>query len=177
MTILLKTGGNPSALTGAMRAALREIDPRLPVTESRPLSRSLADAMARTSFTVTMLGIAAVMALFLGAVGLYGVISYIVSQRTQEIGVRIALGAPAGDVRGMVVRRGMALAGVGIVVGLVGAFALSSVLATLLYEVSATDPWTYAGVAIVLAFTALVASWLPARRAAAVDPVVALRGE
>lgn len=177
LTIMLRTTGNPTALTGAIRSALREVDPRLPVTESRPLARSLADAMARTSFTVTMLGIAASMALFLGAIGLYGVISYIVSQRTQEIGVRIALGAPVAGVRGMVVRRGMALAGVGIGIGLVAALALSSVLATLLYEVSATDPLTYGGVALVLALTALVASWVPARRAAAVDPVVALRGE
>ena len=164
-------------LTGPLRAAVRRVAPRIPVTTIQPMARVLDDAMARTSFTVVMLGLAAACALFLGAIGIYGVISYLVSQRTQEIGVRIALGAPAASVRHMVVRRGMILTGAGILTGLAAAVGLSSVLSALLYEVSATDPVTYVGVAAVLTLTAFLACWLPARRAAAVDPVVALRGD
>ena len=124
-----------------------------------------------------MLGIAAGVALLLGAIGIYGVISYIVSQRTQEIGVRIALGSSRGGVQAMVVRRGLVLAAVGIVIGLGAAVAVSRVLTSLLYEVNSNDPTTYAGVAAVLGLVALVASWLPAIRASSVDPVVALRAD
>ncbi len=112
-----------------------------------------------------------------GAPTIYGVISYVVSERTQEIGVRIALGASRRSVQAMVVRRGLVLAIVGIAVGLVAAIAASSVLTSLLYEVDTTDPATYAGVAAMLGLVALVASWLPAIRASAVDPVVALRAD
>ena len=132
-------------------------------------------ATARTSFTVAMLGVASGVALLLGMIGIYGVISYVVSQRTREIGVRMALGASAPEVRGMVVRQGMGLAGVGVLVGLVGAWLMSSVMTSLLFGTSATDPVTYASVALALTLVAGIASWLPAQRAAAVDPAKALR--
>jgi len=121
-----------------------------------------------------MFAVASAVALLLGMVGIYGVISYVVSQRTREIGVRMALGASAPEVRRMVVRQGMGLAAVGVGAGLVGAWLMSSVMTSLLFGVSATDPLTYASVALALSFVAGVASWLPAQRAAGVDPSRAL---
>ena len=123
---------------------------------------------------MAMFAVASAVALLLGMVGIYGVISYVVSQRTREIGVRMALGASAPEVRRMVVRQGMGLAAVGVGAGLVGAWLMSSVMTSLLFGVSATDPLTYASVALALSFVAGVASWLPAQRAAGVDPSRAL---
>ena len=177
LSLVLRTTVPETTLTGAIRRATREVDPRLPIARQLPVERLVAQSMARTSFTLVMLGIASSVALFLGSVGIYGVISYLVSQRTAEIGVRIALGAPAGLVRRMVVNRGMTLASVGIGVGLAGALTLSSVIAALLYNVSATDPVTYVAVAVMLAVTALLASWVPAVRASRLDPVEALRAD
>jgi ABC-type antimicrobial peptide transport system permease subunit len=134
-------------------------------------------ATARTSFTMTMLGAASAIALLLGLVGIYGVISYVVSQRTREIGVRMALGATAPSVRGMVVRQGLALAGAGVGLGLLTAGFLSSLMSSLLFGVGALDPFTYASVSLALVGVAALASWLPARRAAGVDPSRALREE
>jgi ABC-type antimicrobial peptide transport system permease subunit len=134
-------------------------------------------SLARTSFTLVMLGIAGAVALLLGAVGIYGVISYTVSQRTREIGVRMALGAERADVRRMVVGQGMLLTGVGLAVGLVAAFALSRLMASLLYGVEPVDLPTYAVVALALTAVATLATWLPARRASSVDPLQALRAE
>lgn len=133
--------------------------------------------MSRTSFTMVLLGAASGIALVLGLVGIYGVISYVVAQRTREIGVRMALGATAPSVRRMVVRQGMALATAGVGLGLIAAVALSSVMASLLYGVSATDPLTYGSVALVLVVVSLTASWIPARKASSVDPSRALRSE
>lgn len=133
--------------------------------------------MSRTSFTLLMLIIAATVALVLGVIGIYGVISYIVSQRTREIGVRMALGASAGSVRGMVVRHGLLLALGGVALGLGAAAALSRVMASLLFGVEALDPLTYGTVAASLVAVATLASWLPALRAAGVDPSRALRAE
>ncbi len=133
--------------------------------------------MARTSFILIVLGIAASVALILGIVGVYGVISYIVSQRTQELGLRMALGARAGDVIGMVLRHGLVLAGAGLALGLALTFGLTRLLSALLFGVSPQDPLTHCLVAAGLLVLALVASYVPARRAARVDPVVALRAE
>ena len=126
---------------------------------------------------MALLGAASGVALLLGLVGIYGVISYVVSQRTREIGVRMALGATAPSVRSMVVKQGMALAGGGVALGVVVAVALSSVMSSILYGVSATDPLTYASVAVTLVAVSLLASWIPASRAAGVDPSRALRSE
>ena len=134
-------------------------------------------SMARTSFTLVMLGIAAAVALLLGAIGIYAVISYAVSQRTREIGVRMALGAERADVSSMVVRQGMVLAGLGVGVGLVAALGLTRLMSSLLFGVTAVDPPTYGVVSVALAAVAVLASWLPARRAASVDPAVTLRQE
>lgn len=175
--VVLQTGTDPLGFVSAAREALRAVDPRLPMVEPRTMARIERSAMAATSFTVVLLGIAAVLALVLGTVGIYGVISYVVSRRTQEIGVRMALGAPAGVVLRQVVGQGMGLAGVGVLVGLAGAWGVSRVLASLLYGVSPTDPVTYAVTAGLLALVALLASWLPARRAAGVNPTEALRSE
>jgi len=175
--VVLHVGAEPLGFVPAAREALRAVDPRLPMVDPRTVVKVQQEAMAATSFTVLLLGIAAVIALVLGTVGIYGVISYVVSRRTQEIGVRMALGAPAGLVLREVVGQGMVLAGIGLAIGLVGAWGVSRVLASLLYGVSTTDPATYAGTALALGLVAMLASWIPARRAASVDPTEALRAE
>jgi ABC-type antimicrobial peptide transport system permease subunit len=133
--------------------------------------------MARTSFSLVMLGIAAVVALILGTIGIYGVISYIVSQRTRELGVRMALGAEGSHVKGMVLRQGLVLSGIGVGIGLVSAFGLTRLMEALLYGVDPVDPLTFGAVAVGLTTVAMVASYLPAQRAAKVDPVEAIRIE
>jgi len=133
--------------------------------------------MGRTSFTLVMLAIAGIMAMLLGIVGIYGVISYSVEQRTREIGIRAALGASRADLLRLVLRSGMLMAGIGLVLGFGGAFGLTRLLANLLFGVGARDPMTMAAVAAILACVALLACYIPARRAASVDPLVALRYE
>ncbi len=162
-----------------VREVVRAVNPNLALSNIRTLDQILAqsDDMARTSFTLVMLAIAAAVALTLGVVGIYGVISYIVSQRTHEIGVRMALGADRRDVRRMVLRQGVILAGIGVIVGLVAAVGLTRLMSSLLYGVEATDPVTFAAVAALLTVVALVASYLPAVRASRTDPLVALRCE
>ena len=177
MVLLLRTEANPGRLGPLVRAAVRDVAPRLPVARLQPAARLLREATARSSFTALMLGIAAAISLFLGTVGIYGVLSYVVAQRTREIGIRVALGAPARTVRRMILGRGMALTGLGVGVGLVAALALSRLLGTLLYGVHPLDADTYAAVTVLLVAAALLACWLPARRAARVDPAEALRAE
>jgi len=160
-----------------IQQAVWSVNPNLPLANVRLLSDIHDESMARTSFTLVMLGIAGVVALLLGLVGIYGVISYSVSQRTREIGVRIALGARQGEVRGMFVRHGLLLTAVGVVLGLGVAVALTRLMSALLFGVSPMDPITFAAVAVILGAVALLASYLPARRASAVDPVEALRWE
>lgn len=161
----------------AIRRIVARLGPSVPITSVLPMDEVVGRAIAGTSFTVVLVGIAAGVALFLGAVGLFGVISYVVSQRTREIGVRVALGARAGDIREMVFRQGARVAAAGVLLGLLGALALTRLMTTLLYDVSATDPWSFVIAPLVLALVAVTATWLPARRAARVDPVVALRSE
>jgi len=175
MDVVIRTSADPRALIPVLRREVAEMNPRIPVSNPRAMEDVFAAAMARTSFTVAMLGAASGIALLLGLVGIYGVISYIVAQRTREIGVRMALGATAPSVRGMVVRQGMLLAGLGVTIGLIVAVALSRVMSSLLYGVSAIDPLTYVAVAATLVAVAVLASWIPARRAAGVDPATALR--
>jgi putative ABC transport system permease protein len=177
MTLLLRAAGHPRALSTAAAAAVREIDPNQPVAEIRTMEEVVANTVARPRLLVYLLGGFAAMALLLAALGLYGVISHSVTQRRHEIGVRVALGAGHRDVLRLIVRQGMALTIVGLLFGLAAALAATRVLGTLLFEVGAGDPVTLAGVSAFLGAVALIACYLPARRATRVDPMVALRVE
>jgi putative ABC transport system permease protein len=177
MDVVLRTASDPLSFVPVLRREVAALNPRIPVSNPRTMQDVFAVATSRTSFTVALLGVASGIALLLGLVGIYGVISYVVGQRTREIGVRLALGATASSVRDMIVRHGLLLAATGALVGLVAAAALSSVLATILYGVSPLDPVTYASVAVALVVVSLAACWIPANRAAGVDPAQALRME
>ncbi|MGH7507126.1 MAG: FtsX-like permease family protein, partial [Longimicrobiales bacterium] len=177
LDVVIRTAGDPLALVPVLRSEIREINPRIPIANPRTMNDVFEGATARTSFTMAMLGAASGIALLLGLVGIYGVISYVVSQRTREIGVRMALGASRSTVRGMVVRQGLMLSGAGVAIGLVASALLSQVMGSLLYGVSATDPLTYLAVAASLVAVAVLASLIPALRAASVNPSRALRAE
>jgi predicted permease len=175
--LMARTRGDAASLGAAIREAVHAVDPGQPVSDLKTMDERVALSLGPRRSAVTLLTIFAVMALSLSAVGLFGLVRYSVAQRTQEIGVRMALGASRRDVLAMVLREGLRLALAGVVVGLLAAFALTRVLASLLYGVSATDPLTFAGMALLLTLVALLASWFPARRATRVDPLVALRYE
>jgi putative ABC transport system permease protein len=175
--MVVRTATEPTSLAGAVRGAIQGVDPELPVFRVTTMERMVADSMTQRRFAMTLLGVFALVALTLASVGLYGVMSYSVTQRTNEIGIRMALGAKVTDVLAMVVRQGMTLSLAGVGIGLAGAFALTRVMQTLLFGVSATDPLTYAVVALVLAGVSLLACFVPARRATKVDPMEALRYE
>ncbi|HEY0512773.1 MAG TPA: ABC transporter permease [Thermoanaerobaculia bacterium] len=175
--LVIRTDVAPASVTSAVRGAVRSVDPSLPLFKVQTMDEVIAESLAKQRLNLWLLGIFAAIALVLSAAGLYGVISYLVAQRTREMGVRIAIGAQTRDVIGLVMRQGAVLMAVGIGLGLLGAFAFTRVLANLLYGVSARDPLTFGGIAALLAAVALVATWLPARRAARVDPVVAIRTE
>ena len=168
--------GSESLLQQA-RQAVWSVDSSLPIARERTMEQVYSDSMARSSFTLVMLAVAGGMALLLGIVGIYGVISYSVSQRTREMGIRIALGAPQTALTGMVVRHGMLLAVVGVAIGLGSAAALTRVLSSLLFEISPVDPLTYSAVSALLLAAAAAASYVPAHRASHVNPVEALRAE
>ena len=160
-----------------LKKAIWSVNPSVPFAEVRTLDQVYRKSMARTSFTLVMIGIAGGMALLLGVIGIYGVIAYSVSQRTREIGIRVALGAQRQQLTGMFVRHGVVLAGIGIAIGLVAAFGLTRLMSSLLFEVSPVDPVTYFAVSFGLIVVAALASYLPSRRAAGVDPAEALRLE
>lgn len=171
------TASDPLTLIASLRTAIWTVDRALPITEIRPLDQVVAEYLLPQRSLSLVLVILAAGALLLAAVGVYGVVSNFVTQRTHEIGIRLALGAQAGDVLKLVVRQGLALLLVGIAIGLAGAFALTRLMANLLFEVSATDPMTFVGISLLLAVVALLACWVPAWRATKVDPLVALRHE
>jgi predicted permease len=175
--LIARASGNPAALEGTIRAAVHQVDPSQPVSDLKTMDDRITISMGPRRSAVALLSVFAAMALTLAAVGLFGLIRYNVTQRIQEIGVRMALGASARDVLRMVLGESLRLATLGVVGGLIAAFALTRVLASLLYEVSATDPLTFASMAVLLTLVALLASWIPARRATRVDPLVALRYE
>jgi predicted permease len=175
--LVVKVAGNPAAALPGVRAVLRGIDPQLPLWDPAPLSRHVANATAAERFSMVLLTAFAGLALALAAVGIYGVISQSVAGRTREIGVRLALGARPGGVLGLVFRQGLAVAGIGLGLGVLGALVTTRVLGAQLYEVSASDPVTLAGAIGVLGGVAALAIWIPARRAARVAPMEALRHE
>ncbi len=177
LNVVVRTTGDPMALAGAARAKVKELDPNLPVASVRSMESVVAEATARSRLSSYLLAGFAGVALLLAAIGLYGVISYGVAQRRGEIGVRVALGADRGSILGLIVRQGMLLTAVGLALGLAGAFALTRVLRSLLFGVGAADPVTFVAVPLVLAAAALLASYLPANRAARTDPAVALRAQ
>ena len=177
MTFVLRTSGDPLAVLGYVRRTVRSFDPNLPLADIQTLERVADDSLSQARFTTTLLALFAALALTLATIGIYGVISLLVTRRRQEIGIRIALGARPVSILTMVVRRGMTLVGVGVLLGLVGAVLLTRVLTSLLYGVSRFDPATFAIVPAILAAVALLACLIPAGRAATVDPVIALREE
>jgi putative ABC transport system permease protein len=172
-----RSAADPKQLVAAVQQQVWAIDKDLPVTHVRTYDELVSQSVAERRFQTLLLGLFASLALILAMVGIYGVISYSVSQRTPEIGIRMALGASRGGILKMVIGRAMLLVAVGIAMGAVGAFALSKYLKSLLFQVKPGDPWTYASLAILLAMVALAASLIPARRATRVDPMIALRYE
>ncbi|MCP3102675.1 ABC transporter permease [Myxococcus sp. K15C18031901] len=169
--------GDPESLRSAVEGALREVDGNVPLFGVAPLARLADDSIGARRLSALLMGLFAGTALLLAALGITGVIGYSVAQRTREMGIRMALGAARGDVLALVLRQGMGLAGLGVALGLVLSLALAHLLRALLYGVTAYDPWTFAGVAALLSAVAGVATWLPARRATRVDPIIALRAE
>jgi putative ABC transport system permease protein len=175
--LLVRTAQDPSSAAGAVRQAAHRIDPTLPVTEVTTLDGLLSKSVSPRRFSAVLIAVLAGLALVLSAVGIYGVMSYTVGQRTQEIGIRMALGARPGNMLALVLGRGARLALVGVVIGMFGALALTRFLASLLFDVGVADPLTFCGVALLLLGVALAACCIPARRAMKVDPMVALRYE
>jgi predicted lysophospholipase L1 biosynthesis ABC-type transport system permease subunit len=174
---VMRTAGDPLALRAAVEREMRAVDAMIPVGRLRTVDQIVSGSLARQNFNTLLLTLFAAIALLLAAIGLYGLISYAVEQRTQEIGIRVALGAARGDVLRMIVLQGARLAAIGVAAGLAGAWGATRLLASLLYGVKAADPLTFAGVAVAIGLVALAASYVPALRAAALDPSQALRHE
>ena len=177
MQVVLRTQSTPAAIVESVRAALHSVDPDLPLAKLAALSTLVDASVTEPRFSMLLLGSFAALALLLASVGMYGVVSYSVAQRTQEIGIRMALGLPRGGVLRMLLGQAARLAGVGILVGLAAAAALTRLMAGFLYGIGAADPLTFAAVALTLTAVALLASYVPARRASKIDPVIALRYE
>ncbi|MCI0486525.1 MAG: ABC transporter permease [Blastocatellia bacterium] len=177
MSLVIRTNASPLSLLGAVRDEIWAMDKALPVSDVKTMEELLADSMAESRFSTLLLGLFAALALVLASVGIYGVLSYSVAQRKHEIGIRMALGAGQGDILKMVVGQGLVLVAIGLVTGAAAAFGVTRLIRTLLYEVSATDTETFVIVSLLLGAVATLASYIPARRATKVDPMVALRCE
>jgi putative ABC transport system permease protein len=177
MNLVVRTKGEPLSVAGSLRNAVHAIDPDQPISAMRPMTEWLDSSVTQSRYLTTLFGLFAALAMILAATGIYGVMSYSVAQRTHEIGVRMALGARRADVLKLVVGQGMLLTLIGVVIGLLAAFGLTRVMATLLFGVTAKDPVTFGVVAALLLAVAFLACFVPARRATKVDPLVALRYE
>jgi putative ABC transport system permease protein len=175
--VVVRTTGDPMALASIVRNEIRSMDPNLPVANIRPMSEVVATSLATPRLTGFLMGTFAAIALTLAAVGIYGVLSYLVARRTHEIGIRLAVGADRLQVLTMVLKQGLSLAAGGIVIGMIAAFALTRLMQSLLYQVRPSDPMTFAVVSLTLVVVALIASALPAYRATRVSPLIALRTE
>jgi putative ABC transport system permease protein len=174
-TLVVRTSTDPTSLAPALQQIVSEMDKELPLYDVRTMESLVAHSVARQRFSMALVGVFAVLAMLLSAVGIFSVMSSLVAQRTHEIGIRMALGARPGDILSMVIRQGIALTLAGVVLGLAAAVALTRLMSGLLYEVSATDPVVYGGITVLLAAVALLACYVPARRATKVDPLIALR--
>jgi putative ABC transport system permease protein len=173
--LVVRTQVAPLSLAASVRNVIWSVDKDQPVSEIRTMSDIVSQAVARQRFSMLLLGLFAGLALLLAAVGIYGVMSYSVAQRTREIGIRMALGAQKRDVLGMTLRHGLQLVAIGVVIGIAGAVGLTRLMASLLFGVTATDPGTFAAITIILGGVALLAIYIPAMRSMKVDPVIALR--
>jgi putative ABC transport system permease protein len=177
LLLAVQTATAPANFTAAVRAEVRALDAQQPVTQVRTVDELFSRLLSEARFNLLLSGLFATLALLLAAIGIYGVTAYAVEQRTHEIGIRMALGAPARSVLGLILKQGMTLALTGAWLGLLAAFALMRLLEKLLFGVRASDPLTFSAVALLLVAVALVACWIPARRATKVDPLIALRTE
>jgi putative ABC transport system permease protein len=177
VNLAVRSEREPEPLVARVRAEIQRLDPALPITHARALTELVGESVKPRRFSMTVVGLFAIVALGLAAIGIYGVLANVVSQQTHEIGVRMALGARASAVMWSVLRRALVLMAIGVAIGTAGALALTRVMAGLLYEIRPTDAATFAGAAVLLAVLAVAASLIPAWRATRVDPLIALRAE
>jgi ABC-type antimicrobial peptide transport system permease subunit len=177
MTVAIRARGNPTDLVGAARAAVSEVEAGVPLANVRPMTAVVAATGGQTRFTTLVMSFFAGVAFFLAALGLYGILAYAVEQRVREMGIRLALGARRSEIFRLIVGNAMGLTAIALAVGIVAALALTQLISGLLSGVTGTDPVTYIAVVVLLAATALLASYLPARRAMRADPLLALRAE
>jgi putative ABC transport system permease protein len=175
--LLVRTAADPASIAPAVASAVHEIDSQAAVTHVLTLERARADSMAAPRVMASLLGIFAALALLIAAAGIGGIMALTVSQRVKEIGVRMALGAQPSAILGMILRQSLILTGLGVAIGAIGSLAMTGLLKSLLFGVAPNDPATFIVVAVVLIVSALVASFVPARRAASIDPIAALRSE
>jgi ABC-type antimicrobial peptide transport system permease subunit len=175
--VTLRATGDPTQLLPAARRAVADFDADLPIYRVKTMERRVDESLARARFTMTLLTAFAVVALILAAIGTYGVMAYLVKQSTRELGIRMALGATTGAVLGLVMRKGVVVASLGLVAGVAGAFALTRSIRTMLFGIAPTDAPTFIAVVIILGMVAVVATLGPARRAARVDPTITMRAE
>jgi predicted permease len=177
MALMVRTDVEAQSMAGVLREEVRKLDAETPIAEMKTMERVVSESVSRRRFQMFIILVFAVVALLLAAIGIYGVVSYSVTERTNEIGIRLALGAERHDVFGLILKQGMIPAMAGVCIGLVAAFALARLIRSLLFGVSATDPATLVVIAVVLTIVALLACWIPAWRATKVDPMTALRYE
>jgi ABC-type antimicrobial peptide transport system permease subunit len=175
--LVVRTKGNPDGLFGPVREQVQALDPNLPLFDVKTLTEHMKLALFPAKIAATVLGVFGFVALMLAAIGVYGITSYAVAQRTHEIGIRLALGAQLGDVLRLVLSQGLKLTLIGAAIGLLGAYLATRAITSVLYGVSATDPLTFGFVSLLLVAVALLACYVPARRATKVEPLVALRNE